>query len=67
MTIKFTRDGVDRTVKLVENPILKAETVGEIQGQSRRTRQGAPHGHEQGRQEMARQKTPGATSVKTPP
>jgi hypothetical protein len=65
MTIKFNRDGVDRTVKLVENPILKAETVGEIQGRSRRTHQGAPMATSRGRQGMARRKTPGATSAKT--
>jgi hypothetical protein len=42
MMIKFTRDRVDRTIKLAENLILKAETVGEVQGRSRRTCQGPP-------------------------
>jgi hypothetical protein len=42
VTIKFTRDEVDRAVKLVRNPILKAKTVGEVQGRGTQTRLRAP-------------------------
>jgi hypothetical protein len=45
MAIEFTREKVDWSIELAEDPFLKTKTTEEVQGRAARPNRGAPHSH----------------------
>jgi hypothetical protein len=67
MAVEFTREEVDRAIKLAEDPILKTKTIGEIQGRAAQAGRGPPITTCWGaHQAETRRRTPRATNSISP-